>query len=248
MLRQFWGQMCLPPYGKSVHQIGLTGTGEITTRLLERSYLFVIKGHDSRTARHLAADLPAWAWQRVDTHLRAAEAHATRITGCPFEVRLVVCERTNDCQPPGYYFLITNLAQRTYGTVALVGFYNGRQTIEAFNKVLGHVLFLDHLRTGSITANEGVAQMSMLAYDFQSWSAHRFIDGTPYAGIAIRELVEKGLRVVARVSWPQPGLCRTELSWDSPYTCAFVAGPQGAAGQLALPLDLNRPRAGPKTD
>ena len=132
--------------------------------------------------------------------------------------------------------------------MALVGFYNGRQTIEAFNKVLGHVLYLDHLRTGSITANEGVAVLAMLAYDFQSWSAHRFFDGTPYAGLAIRELVEKGMRVVARVSWPQPGLCRTELSCERPYAYAFVAGPQATAGQLALPLDFNQPKTGSKTD
>ena len=223
------------------------GTGPIITLLLERGYLFLIKGHDSRTARHLAADIPVWAWQPVDAHLRAAEAPTTHLTGCPFEVRLVVCERTAEQQPLGYYFLITNLPRCTYDTVALVGFYNGRQTIEAFNKVMGNVLFLDHLRTGSITANEGVAVLSMLAYDFQSWSAHRFFDGTPYAGIAIRELVEKGLRVLARVSWPQPGLCRTELSVESPYACAFVAGPQGSAGQLALPLDFNRPTTGPKT-
>jgi hypothetical protein len=98
------------------------------------------------------------------------------------------------------------------------------------------VLFLRHLRTGSIVANYAVTQMAMMAHDFLSWSAHAFFIGTPYEGIAIRELVQKGLRVVARVTWPHPGLCRTELSAESPYAQAFVAGSLGTAGQLPLPL------------
>lgn len=76
----------------------------------------------------------------------------------------------------------------------------------------------------------------MLAQDFLSWSAHAFFTGTPYEGIAIRELVQKGLRVVARVIWPQPGFCRTELSAESPYARAFVAGPRGTVGQPLLPF------------
>lgn len=212
------------------------GAGDTITILVERGYLFVVKGRDARTARKLATQIEPRDWQRVDPHLRAAEANNTRVTGCPFDVRLVVCERTGDRGQVSYYVLVTNLPLRTYGTVALVEFYNARQTIEAFNKVIGNVLFLDHLRTGSITANEAVAQLAMLAHDFLSWSAHRFFTGTPYDGIAIREWVQKGLHVIARVSWPQPNLCRTELALESPYACAFVAGPQGANRQMPLLL------------
>jgi len=215
------------------------GSGETIAWLLERGYLFVVKGRDRRTARHLAAALAPAAWQRVHSHLRAAESETTAITGCPFAVRLVVCEQLSERGQARYYFLVSNLPRSTYGTVALVEFYNERQTIEAFNKVMGNVLFLDHLRTGSITANEAVAQLSMLAYDLQSWAAHRFFAGTPYQGIAIREFVQKGLRVVARVRWPEPNRCRIEFSLDSPYACAFVAGTQPANGQLPLPIDFS---------
>ena len=144
--------------------------------------------------------------------------------------------------------MVTNLPISTYGTVDLVGFYNARQTIEAFNKVIGNVLFLDHLRTGSITANEAVAQLAMLGHDFLSWSAHRFFAGTPHDGLAIREWVQKGLHVIARVSWPQPNLCRTEFALESSYACAFVAGPQGAYGQRPLPLDYGPRPAPAKTE
>jgi len=222
------------------------GTGDIVTQLLESGYLFVIKGRDSRTAGKLAQDIPPHEWQCVDGHLRAAEAKSTQIRGCPFELRLVVCERTSDKGRVSYYFLITNLAVPQYPAVALVEFYNQRQTIEAFNKVIGHVLFLDHLRTGSITANEAVAQFAMLAHDVLSWSAHRFFAGTPYDGIAIRELVQKGLHVIARVSWPQPNVCRIEFTQDTPYARAFVVGPQGTNGQLPLALNLG-PAARRKT-
>ncbi len=113
--------------------------------------------------------------------------------------------------------------------------------------MIGNVLFLDHLRTGSITANEAVAQFAMLAHDVLSWSAHRFFAGTPYDGIAIRELVQKGLHVIARVSWPQPNVCRIEFTQDTPYARAFVAGPQGANGQLPLALNFGPAPAGQKT-
>ncbi len=222
------------------------GTGDIITQLLESGYLFVIKGRDSRTARKLAQDIQPQDWQCVDGHLRAAEAKTTRIRGCPFDVHLVVCERTSDKGKVSYYFLITNLSGRQYPAIALVEFYNQRQTIEAFNKVVGNVLFLDHLRTGSITANEAVAQFAMMAHNVLSWSAHRFFAGTPYDGIAIRELVQKGLHVIARVSWPQPTVCRVEFTQDTPYIRALVAGPQGMNGQLPLALDFGS-AAGQKT-
>lgn len=224
------------------------GAGDTITMLLERGYLFVVKGRDARTARKLAAQIEPRDWQRVDPHLRAAEAQSTRVTGCPFDVRLVVCERTGDRGRLSYYVLVTNLPFNTYGTLALVEFYNARQTIEAFNKVIGNILFLDHLRTGSITANEAVAQLAMLAHDFLSWSTHRFFTGTPYDGLAIREWVQKGLHVIARVSWPQPNLCRTEFALESSYARAFVLGPQGANGQPPLPLDYGPRPAVAKTD
>jgi hypothetical protein len=222
------------------------GTGDIVTQLLESGYLFVIKGRDSRTACKLAQDIQPHEWQCVDGHLRAAEAKITHIRGCPFELRLVVCARTSDKGQVSYYFLITNLSGLQYPAVTLVEFYNQRQTIEAFNKVIGQVLFLDHLRTGSITANEAVAQFAMMAHDVLSWSAHRFFAGTPYDGIAIRELVQKGLHVIARVSWPQPNVCRIEFTQDTPYARAFVAGPQGMNGQLPLALNFG-PAARRKT-
>jgi hypothetical protein len=223
------------------------GSGETITVMLERGYLLVVKGRDARTARKLAGSILASEWERVDVHLRAAEAKSTRVTGCPFDVRLVVCERTAARGRVSFYVLVTNLPRSTYSTVALVAFYNARQTIEAFNKVIGNVLSLDHLRTGSITANEAVAQLAMLAHNFLSWSTQRFFAGTPYAGMAIRELVQKRLHVLARISWPQPNTCRTELALDNPHARTFVAGAQGSNGQLTIPLDLGQKSTSAKT-
>jgi hypothetical protein len=212
------------------------GTADTVTVLCERGYLFLLKSRDPRTAQKLLAAIAPADWQRVDAHLRAAEVLGQPLTGCPYAVRLVLCERTDPKGKLSHYFIVSNLPTSTYNTSELVRFYNGRQTLEAFNKVIGSVLFLRHLRTGSIIANYAVAQLAMLAQDFLSWSAHAFFTGTPYEGIAIRELVQKGLRVVAWVTWPQPGFCRTELSSASSYAQAFVAGPRGIAGQPPLPF------------
>lgn len=225
------------------------GPGDSVTIVMERGYLFVLKGRDARTARKLAEPITEADWRQVDSHLRAAEAKTTKLTNCPYPVRLVVCERTDEAGKESYYFLVSNLQVSFYDTVELVKFYNKRQTIEAFNKVVGNVLWLNHLRTGSIIANYAVAQMAMLAYDFLSWSGHAFFAGTEYEGIAIRELVEKGIRVIARVTWPQPDVCRTELAVTSAYARAFVAGPKGANGQLVLPLDFSgAPRRASETE
>ena len=227
---------------------GVAPGGTVTT-VTERGYLYVFKGRDARTACKLAEQITEADWQQVDGHLRAAEAKTARLTDCPYPVRLVVCERTNEEGKLSHYFLVTALPVSPYDTVELVRFYNGRQTIEAFNKVVGNVLWLTHLRTGSIVANYAVAQMAMLAYDFLSWSAHAFFTGTAHEGIAIRELVEKGLRVIARVVWPQPGVCRTELAAASPYARAFVGGAKGADGQQALPLEFSgAPRRASETE
>jgi hypothetical protein len=212
------------------------GTADTVTILFERGYLFLLKGRDPRTAQKLLVSVAPADWQRVDAHLRAVEVLGQTLIGCPYAVRLVLCERTDPKGKLSHYFIVSNLPVSTYDSLELVRFYNGRQTIEAFNKVIGSVLFLRHLRTGSIVGNYAVAQMAMLAHDFLSWAAYAFFMGTSYEGIAIRELVQKGLRVVARVTWPQPGLCRTEFSAESPYAQAFVTGPRGTAGQPPLPL------------
>jgi hypothetical protein len=225
------------------------GSGDSVTIVMEHGYLFVFKGRDARTARKLAEPISEAEWQQVDSHLRAAEAKTTHLTDCPYPVRLVVCERADEAGEKGYYFLVSNLLFSLYDTVELVRFYNRRQTIEAFNKVVGNVLWLTHLRTGSIVANYAVAQMAMLAHDFLSWVGHIFFTGTEYEGIAIRELVEKGIRVIARVTWPEPDVCRTELAMTSPYACAFVAGPKGANGQQVLPLEFSgAPRQASETE
>ncbi len=217
------------------------GTADTITVLCERGYLFVLKGRDPRTAHKLDESVAPAAWQCIDAHLRAAEVSRQKLAGCPYAVRLVLCERTDAKGRVSHCFLVSNLPVQTYDTLELVRFYNGRQTIEAFNKVIANVLFLRHLRTGSIVANYAVAQLAMLAHDFLSWSAHTFFASSPYEGIAIRELVQKGLRVVARVTWPPPNFCRTELSAESAYAQAFVTGPQGTAGQPLLPFVFDAP-------
>jgi hypothetical protein len=109
--------------------------------------LFLIKGRDAHTVCKLAAEISPNQWHRVDAHLRPAEAHTARVHRCPFDIRVVVCERTNGRGQVYYYALMTNLPFDTFGIVALV--LHARRTIEAFNKVVDNVLYLTHLRTGS---------------------------------------------------------------------------------------------------
>ena len=112
------------------------GTADTITLLCERGYLFVLKGRDPRTAYKLVDLVTPADWVCVDAHLRAAEIVSAKLTGCPYPVRLVLCERTDEHGRLSYYCLVSNLSREMYDTAELVKFYNGRQTIEAFNKEL----------------------------------------------------------------------------------------------------------------
>lgn len=80
------------------------GTADTITILAERGYLFVLKGRDPRTAHKLVNLVKPADWQRVEAHLRAAEIMGHPLTGCPYPVRLALCERTNDKGKVSYYF------------------------------------------------------------------------------------------------------------------------------------------------
>jgi len=82
------------------------GPGDSVTSIMERGYLFVLKGRDARTARKLAGAITAADWQQVDSHLRAAEAKTTKPTNCLYPIRAVVCERTDETGEQSYYFLL----------------------------------------------------------------------------------------------------------------------------------------------
>lgn len=212
------------------------GSGETAMILMERGYLFVLMGYSAKLAHKLAGKITASEWRTVDPTLRVAEAKTRFVAHCPYALRIIVRERTKQDGRVEYSYQLDNLPPSLGDMVEVVQFYNERQTIEAFNKVVGNVLNLNHLRTGSIVSNMAVAQMGMLAHTFLSWAAHEFFAGTPYEGIGIRELVEKGIRVIARVSWPESQRCHTELATSSPYAQAFVSGPKCPDGQLVLPF------------
>jgi len=213
-----------------------SGTAAVVTDLYEAGYYFVFKGYSTDTAVMLAQEIPdPNDWLPVDSTLRVAEAKRTQIMGCPFPLRIVVGRRSHDNEPDTYFHLLSNLPISFLDTVELAHFYNGRQTIEAFNKVSGHVIHFRHLRTHRLVPNEAFVQLGLLAYDFWSWSSDEFFAGTEYEGIGMRELVTKGLHVMSRVTW-QGNECITELSVRSSYAQAFVKGPSSPAGQLPLPL------------
>jgi hypothetical protein len=212
------------------------GTAAIVTVLCELGYFFVVKGYNPDTAHMLAQEITnPQDWLAVDHTLQVAEAQRTRITDCPFPLRIVVGRRTHADGPETYYHLLSNLPASFLDTRGLVQFYNGRQTIEAFNKVSGNVIHFRHLRTRKLVPNEAVVQLGLLAYDFWSWAADEFFAGTEYEGLGMRELVTKGLHVMARVTWAGHD-CVTELSIRNPYAQAFVKGPALPPGQLPLPF------------
>jgi hypothetical protein len=113
------------------------GTADTVTLLNERGYLFVLKGRDPRAAHRLADLVAPGDWQCADSHLQAAEVVGQKLTGCPYALRLVLCQRTDAKEHVSHYFLVSNLPVETYSTVESVKFYNGRQTIEAFKSDRG---------------------------------------------------------------------------------------------------------------
>jgi len=162
-------------------------------------YDFLLKGYSPHTAHLLAKVVAENQWIRFNPIVSVAELGIIKLPGCPYAVRVVLGRtKTAKLQIFQYFRLVTAIPERQKDTIALVKFYNARQTIEAFIKTGKNVLNLKHIRVRNFYGIQFTLTLGLLAHNFMSWTRREIFAGTPLARMRSRELIEQAMRVPAR--------------------------------------------------
>jgi hypothetical protein len=81
--------------------------------------------------------------------------------------------------------------------------YNGRQSIEATNKVDKRTLHQDHQRSRSFVANAALAQLALHVANLLTWFKQELLGATPLAGMGLSRFLREALLLPAQVYKPQ---------------------------------------------
>ncbi|MCL0060612.1 transposase [Dehalococcoidia bacterium] len=206
--------------------------------LLDLGYDFLLKGYSPHTARNLAQGIAENEWIPFNGATSVAELGAIRLPECRYAVRTVLGRsKTPRCKSYQYFHLVATIPEKVKSPIALLRFYNARQTIEAFIKTGKNVLNLKHFRVRNFYGIEFTLMLGLLAHNFMSWARRDIFAGTPLARMGIREFVEQAMRVPARAEFLGMDTFITVFPETSLYAQALVqAIERKSSAQLALPF------------
>ena len=174
------------------------GTADNVALLFELGYEFVLKGYSSSASFSLASSVPEEAWRAINSSLDMVEAQTNFITGCPYPVRIVLGRKKIPGKNPQYFHLITTLPKTEFGLKQLLKLYNRRQSIEAFIKAGKITLHFRRLRVRTLPGIKFFLTLSLLAYNFITWSKGDLFEGSSLSHIGVREFVDQVMRVPAQ--------------------------------------------------
>jgi hypothetical protein len=163
--------------------------------LLERPGYFMLKAHDTKLARRLAAQVPLQDWIPVDELVHGTELPA--LDGC----RRLLYEFYLPDGTVEYFLLYTNLPADRFGVRRCFTFYNERQTIEAFFAQSRHVYNIQNLRSRKFNAIYAFLRFVFLTHNLIHWVKQAHFAHTELAEATTRTLVRHLARVRAHWSW-----------------------------------------------
>ena len=158
----------------------------------------MLKGYSSSASFSLASSVPEEAWRAINSSLDMVEAQTNFITGCPYPVRIVLGRKKIPGKNPQYFHLITTLPKTEFGLKQLLKIYNRRQSIEAFIKTGKITLHFRRLRVRTLPGIKFFLTLSLLAYNFITWSKGDLFEGSSLSHIGVREFVDQVMRVPAQ--------------------------------------------------
>lgn len=205
------------------------GSSDNVTLLFELGYEFLLKGYSPKASFSLASSLPEEAWRTINPSLDMAEAQTNFITGCPYPVRIVLGRKKIPGKNPQYFHLITTLTKTEFGLKRLLKLYNHRQSIEAFIKAGKIALHFRRLRVRTLPGIKFFLTLSLLAYNFITWSKRDLFEGSTLSHIGVREFVDQVMRVPAQ--W-QNGI--TLFPENNVYAKTFISTQNQKFRQLSL--------------
>jgi len=156
---------------------------------------FLLKSAQPDLARQLAQTIPLQDWWPV-----MEGVHGTELPPKDGLRRLLYALY----QPDGhveYSLLSTNLPVADFGVIRCFGFYNERQTIEAFFATSRQVYNIQNLRSRQFNAIYAFLRFVFLTHNLIHWTQHARFAQSDLEQVTTQQLVLKVARVRAPVSW-----------------------------------------------
>ncbi|WP_333860731.1 transposase [Clostridium sp.] len=146
---------------------------------------FVTKGYSTVKAKNLAKEIPYYEYTQAD---ESAWVHEfPNIDG----LRIIIVQILTKSGKLKYSMLVTNIAVKDMDAVELFHFYNKRQTIEAFFKMIKNVYSIKNLRTTSFYGIYGFLWLVFFTHNLIVWFKATTLHNTELKDAGVRVLVKK---------------------------------------------------------
>ena len=124
---------------------------------------FVTKGYSTVKAKNLAKEIPYYEYTQADESAWVYELPNID------DLRIIIVQILTKSGKLKYSMLVTNIAVKDMDAVELFHFYNKRQTIEAFFKMVKNVYNIKNLRTTSFYGIYGFLWLVFLTHNLITW-------------------------------------------------------------------------------
>ncbi|URZ03332.1 transposase [Clostridium felsineum] len=145
---------------------------------------FVTKAYSTRTASNLAKDIPYSEYLQADKAAWVYEIPENEGT------RYIIVQTLSPKGKLKYSLLITNIPSSEMNAVDIFHFYNKRQTIEAFFKMVKNVYHIKNLRTSKFYGIYGFLWLVFITHNLISCFKSIILHGTELENIGVKVLVK----------------------------------------------------------
>ena len=149
------------------------------------SLKFVTKGYSTVKAKNLAKEIPYYEYTQADESAWVYELPNID------DLRIIIVQILTKSGKLKYSMLVTNIAVKDMDAVELFHFYNKRQTIEAFFKMVKNVYNIKNLRTTSFYGIYGFLWLVFLTHNLITWFKTTTLHNTELKDAGVRVLVKK---------------------------------------------------------
>lgn len=145
---------------------------------------FITKAYSTVSAKNLAKDIHYSEYTQAD---KAAWVYELPINN---GVRNIIVQTLSPKGTLKYALLITNIISRDMSAVEIFHFYNKRQTIEAFFKMVKNVYHIRNLRTSKFYGIYSFLWLVFITHNLISWFKSTVLYGTKFENAGVRTLVK----------------------------------------------------------
>ncbi|MDS0526693.1 transposase [Clostridium sp. SHJSY1] len=163
---------------------GFGSTDNIEKLLSIPKLKFITKGYSTVTACNLAKDIDYAEYIQADKSAWVYELPENN------GVRYIIVETLSSKGKLKYSLLITNISKNEMSAVELFHFYNERQTIEAFFKIVKNVYHIKNLRTSEFYGIYGFLWLVFITHNLISWFKSTTLYGTELENVGVKVLVK----------------------------------------------------------